>query len=100
MNKLKIYLDTSVISHLYAEETPEKMADTLLLWEKLKSNKYEVYISTIVIDELERCHEPKKSFMLNELKQLNYKFIKRTKGIKHLAEEYIKRNVLTKKKSC
>ena len=28
MQKLKVYLDTSVISHLMQEEVPEKMADT------------------------------------------------------------------------
>ena len=37
MKKLKLYLDTSVISHLDAPDTPEKMADTLALWEDLKS---------------------------------------------------------------
>lgn len=29
MNKIKIYLDTSAISHLEADDTPEKMQDTL-----------------------------------------------------------------------
>jgi hypothetical protein len=32
----KIYLDTSVISHLNADDAPEKMNDTLLLLEELK----------------------------------------------------------------
>jgi len=36
LKKLKLYLDTSVISHLDAPDTPEKMADTLALWEDLK----------------------------------------------------------------
>jgi hypothetical protein len=31
MRKLKIYLDTSVISHLFADDTPDKMADTIKL---------------------------------------------------------------------
>ena len=31
MRKQKIYLDTSVISHLEAWDTPEKMLDTLLI---------------------------------------------------------------------
>lgn len=31
MKKLKIYLDTSVISYLLAEDAPDKMADTLTL---------------------------------------------------------------------
>jgi len=37
MKKTRIYLDTSVISHLDANDTPEKMGDTLRLWEKIKS---------------------------------------------------------------
>ena len=32
--KLKIYLDTSVISHLDQQDAPEKMASTLSFWEK------------------------------------------------------------------
>jgi len=30
MRKSKLYLDTSLISHLEAQDTPEKMNDTLL----------------------------------------------------------------------
>ncbi len=33
MEKLKVYLDTSVISHLLQEDVSEKMADTRQLWE-------------------------------------------------------------------
>ncbi len=32
MRKLKVYLDTSVISHLDQQDAPEKVADTLKLW--------------------------------------------------------------------
>ncbi len=28
MGKLRVYLDTSVVSHLFQEDVPEKMADT------------------------------------------------------------------------
>lgn len=33
MCKLKVYLETSVVSYLYQLDTPEKMKDTLELWE-------------------------------------------------------------------
>ncbi|MDR2728921.1 MAG: hypothetical protein LBB56_07290 [Chitinispirillales bacterium] len=46
MRKLKLYLDTSVISHLFAEDTPEKMADTNGLWQDFIDGKYEVFVST------------------------------------------------------
>jgi hypothetical protein len=36
MRKLKVYLDTSVISHLLQKDVPEKMADTRQLWEMFK----------------------------------------------------------------
>ncbi|GAB6172395.1 hypothetical protein JCM15765_18730 [Paradesulfitobacterium aromaticivorans] len=52
MNKIKIYLDTSVISHLEAEDTPEKMQDTLQFWQELKNGKYIVTISDLTIAEL------------------------------------------------
>lgn len=32
VKKLKIYLDTSVISHLFADDTPDKMEDTSRFW--------------------------------------------------------------------
>lgn len=37
MRKLKVYLDTSVISYLLQEDVPEKMADTRQLWEMFKN---------------------------------------------------------------
>ncbi len=52
MEKLKVYLDTSVISHLLQEDAPEKMADTLKLWEMFKDGKYDVYLSTVTLEEV------------------------------------------------
>ena len=55
MRKLKVYLDTSVISHLLQEDVPEKMADTRQLWEMFKDGKYDVYLSTVTLREIEKC---------------------------------------------
>ena len=35
MRKLRLYLDTSTISHLFANDTLDKMRDTNLLWEDM-----------------------------------------------------------------
>ncbi len=35
MRKLKVYLDTSVISYLYQVDSPEKMEETLQFWEMI-----------------------------------------------------------------
>ena len=35
--KQRLYLDTSVISFLKAEDSPEKMQDTVILWNNIKN---------------------------------------------------------------
>ncbi len=61
--KLKIYLDTSVISYLAQEDLPEKMESTKNLWEKFKAEKYDLYLSTVTLQELDDCPEPKRSIL-------------------------------------
>jgi len=45
-------LDTSVISYLFAEDTLEKMNDTLSLWNDLINDKHDIFISPVVINEI------------------------------------------------
>ena len=45
MRKLKIYLDTSVISHLQTDDVPEKVAKTKELWVEIQQGFYDVVIS-------------------------------------------------------
>lgn len=45
MKRLKVYLDTSVISYLDQKDAPEKMEETLRLWALFRKEIYEVYIS-------------------------------------------------------
>lgn len=59
MKKLKVYLDTSVISYLYQLDSPERMRDTLELWQLFKDGVYDVYISDIVLKEIGGCNEEK-----------------------------------------
>ncbi|OGO84470.1 MAG: hypothetical protein A2Y24_02180 [Clostridiales bacterium GWE2_32_10] len=96
--KKKIYLDTSVINHLYAEDTPEKMKDTILFWKNIMDvNEFEIYISDLVISELAECSEPKRQNMFNSLEQLKYIKIEQTDQVLDLAEEYLKNKVLSEK---
>jgi predicted nucleic acid-binding protein len=96
-NKIKIYLDTSVISHLQATDTPEKMADTLLLWEDIKSGVFDVVISNVTIDEINDCSEPKRSFMLNELKNIHLTIIETETKVEELSQEFIHLGILKEK---
>jgi len=97
MRKLKLYLDTSTISHLFAEDTPEKMNDTYILWDDLINGKYEILISPVVIDEIRKCPEPRQSMMFEKLNQLKFQVLKEANEVFLLADEYIKGGVLREK---
>ncbi|MDR1523003.1 MAG: hypothetical protein LBS29_03545 [Endomicrobium sp.] len=90
MKKLKIYLDTSVISHLSAPDVPEKMQDTLNLWEDVKKGVYDILISDVTITEIERCPEPKRSFMYSVLANIKYEEVQHSEETERLANLYFK----------
>lgn len=97
MKKLKIYLDTSVISHLKQEDAPEKMKDTLKLWEMLKQDIYETYLSSVTLDEINGCQPEKLNYLLDRLSEIKYKFIPVNDTILNIAEKFISMGFLTKK---
>ena len=97
MNKIKIYLDTSVISHLVAEETPEKMQDTIDLWQELIRGQYIVTISDLTIAELTQCPEPKRTRLFEHLSAIDYVAVREIPESITLADEYIKYGVLNPK---
>jgi hypothetical protein len=95
MKKLKIYLDTSVVSHLDQQDALVLMTDTLKLWKTIQDNKYDVVISNVLIYEVERCYEPKKSKLLKYLKDINYQIITLNEEIEDLSRKFISNKILT-----
>ena len=97
MKRLKIYLDTSVISHLDQQDAPEKMVDTLKLWESIKTGSYEVYVSPVVMGELDGCTEPKLSLLLDKLQAIKYTELQKTDEVLELAKRYLDAGILRQK---
>jgi len=95
--KLKVYLDTSVVSHLMQEDVPEKMEDTRKLWEMFRNGVYEVCLSTVTLQEIDDCSEPKRSHLWKFLNQIEYKIYDVTEDALDVARQIISLGVLTKK---
>lgn len=71
------------------------MQETRELWEQFKNRKdVEIIISDLVLLELSRCKETKYAFLLNELAQLNYTFVRLTDEERNLASIYLQNGVL------
>jgi predicted nucleic acid-binding protein len=97
MRKLKVYLDTSVVSYLYQVDAPEKMQNTLDLWKLFKNKVYEVYISDIVIREISGCNEEKLKILLDYLDQIDYNIIETDEDTVELAGKFIDFGILKQK---
>ena len=96
-NRIKVYLDTSVISYLDQQDASEKMQETKEVWNTLKSGQYEIYISDIVLDELGKCNEDKLKILISYLQQISYQVIKTDEKSIELAEKFIDFGILKRK---
>jgi predicted nucleic acid-binding protein len=100
--RIQIYLDTSVINFLFADDSPENRDLTCELFDNyIKTGIYETYISDFVIAEIEETkNAAKKKKLLDvlnnypiELVELNNK-----KEIEQLAKKYIAAGIIPAKK--
>lgn len=97
MKKLRIYLDTSVISFLEAEDSPEKRKATTVFWESVKRGEFLVYLSGVVISEISECPEPKRSKLKEHIQEIRYEEIGLTEEIELIAEKYLEEKIIPMK---
>jgi len=98
MKKLKIYLETTAVSNLDDPRNQESMIDMRALWELLKQNEYEVVISWVVMEEIEKNKNITKIDTLKGfLSQIEFEMIDKSDMIEELAEEIILNNILTRR---
>ncbi len=71
MKKLEIYLDTSIINFLFADDAPEKRDITHEFFTRyVNTHVYDVYISPVVIDEINKTpDELQKTRLLQVIKE-------------------------------
>jgi predicted nucleic acid-binding protein len=97
MKKLKIYLDTSVISYLQQNDAPERMKDTLALWKQFEQGTYDIYLSQVTLDELGECPEPKRSVMFDYLGKISYTKLEVTEEVVTVARRIVDMGILSPK---
>ena len=83
--KIRVYLDTSVVSYLEQQDAVEKMEETKEVWERLKDGNYDIIISTLVLDEIGKCQEPKRTILLEHLKEIECTILDVDENIVELA---------------
>lgn len=97
MNKIKVYLDTSVISYLDQKDAPERMKETHDVWAIFRKGYYEIYISDVVVYEINKCSREKREILLDYLDQIEYNIIETDEKTVILAEKFIDLGFLKRK---
>ncbi|MCL2611079.1 MAG: PIN domain-containing protein [Defluviitaleaceae bacterium] len=95
--KKKLYLDTSVISHLDQRDVPEKMQQTQELWEVFKTGKYDIVISEVAFGEIDKCPTEKRKLLYNYIKEISYIEYATTEETDEIAEQIIAEKILARK---
>lgn len=103
MKKLQVYLDTFVINFLFAEDAPEKRDITREFFEEYVAKKiFDVYVSPVVIDEINRTKDDtKKTNLLGAIRKFGLKVVDTqeiTDSVQILAQKYIAEGVIPEKK--
>jgi predicted nucleic acid-binding protein len=95
VKKPKIYLDTSVISHLDQANHPKWTENTLKFWEQLKSGRFDVLVSTVVDMEIDDCKEvAKRAKLRGFLDEIEYTMVNIDKEIEDVAKLFIDNDIL------
>ena len=102
VKKPLIYLDTSVISFLFADDAPEKKEITIDFFENfIKTGIYSTFVSDFVIAEIEdTTDEALKIKLLNVIPEYHIEMLKMPvlKEIEALGFEYIRHKVIPENK--
>lgn len=94
MKKLKLYLETSVWNFFFADDSPEKNNNTLLLFEEIEQGKYEIYISELVLAEIYDSQPEKREKLAALIKKYSPIELKYNEEVLTLSEKYSYLNIV------
>jgi len=97
MKRLRLYLETSVWNFYFADDAPEKKAETLKLFEEIKSGKYEVYVSELVVAEIDRAQEGKRTVLKKLMDDFQPFELEMDGNVEELSGKYLSANIVPSK---
>ncbi|GHS94430.1 hypothetical protein AGMMS50276_07070 [Synergistales bacterium] len=97
MKKLRLYLDTSVISYLDQQDVPERMSDTHKLWDRIKMGEFDVVISDVTDTEIRNCEPAKRNTLLGYLEEIMYTTVMIDDKAFEIAERFVDLGILRQK---
>ena len=96
MKKLALYLDTSVLNfELF--DTTEKGVITKRLFGLFSLDKYDVYVSALVVEEILDAPAEKRESLLELISKYELQVLETTKDANELADKYVAQGIIPAK---
>ncbi len=94
MQELRVYIETSVWSHVFHDETPDFQRVTVEFLKQAKERVVVPYISTLVLDEVARADARRREEILREIAGVRPILLRRSQQADDLAGRYVQAGVL------
>ena len=93
-NKIKIYLDTSAISHLEQPEKPSEQTYSQEMFKRIKLGAFAMFLSEVVFNEIAACPPAKKDVLTAHIANIDFVDVPVTDEVQELGKKIIAQNVL------
>ena len=97
MKVLKIYIDTSIFNFAFSDDVPKEKDVTLRLLDEVRKGKYEVYISEVVIREINRASKEKAKKLIELINEIVSEELPIDDEVLELARRYITEGIIPEK---
>ncbi|MDR0943419.1 MAG: PIN domain nuclease [Ruminococcus sp.] len=94
MRTPRVYLDTSVISHLDQPKKPIEQEYSLRLWDAIIAGEYEVWLSDVVLTEINKCKPDKRERLFDFLSKIKHNNIPLTDELRTFANKILDQKIL------
>ena len=94
MRKLKLYLETSVWNFYFADDAPEKRDITKEFFNNVRKGQYEIFISEVVLAEISKANESKKTQLLELIKEMSPQELNVNQEVIELSKKYISEGII------
>jgi len=94
MNKLKLYLETSVWNFYFADDAADKQVATWQFFEQVRQGVYDIFVSDIVFKEIARASEKKRELLFSLISEYQPEKLEINVAALQLVNQYLVQGVL------
>lgn len=91
---MRVYIETTVWNFPFADDAPDHREATLTFFNLVRQGRFEAYLSNVVLFEFQAAEEPRRSQLLDLVRDISPILLPAIDAIEDLADEYMKNGLV------